>query len=110
MRLRRLQSVNVMEFESCLWIRPSYAGRNQSHGRTMSKNIETTARPISPDAPVYPEDVEATIQETLAILADDRTYQQRRDAIKKSATPIVQQKHLRAEVDSLYRGIVNLTC
>ena len=44
------------------------------------------------------------------MLADDRTYQQRRDAIKKSATPIVQQKHLRAEVDSLYRGIVNLTC
>jgi hypothetical protein len=38
------------------------------------------------------------------MLADvDRTYQQRRDAIKKSATPIVQKKHLRAEVDRLYR-------
>jgi hypothetical protein len=70
----------------------------------MSKIVETTRRVSVPDSPVYPEDVEAAIQETLAILADvDRDYDQRREAIKKSSISIVQKKRLRVEVDGLHR-------
>ena len=72
-------------------------------GPIMSKNTHKT-RPVASNSPVYPEDVQTAIQETLAILADvDSTYEKRRDAIKKSVASIVQKKHLRAEVDSLHR-------
>jgi hypothetical protein len=71
----------------------------------MSKNNQATVGLGSgPGSPVYPEDIETAIQETLTALADlDRTYEKRREAIKKSVASIVQKKRLRAEVDSLHR-------
>jgi hypothetical protein len=71
----------------------------------MSKNIQATAeRTNLPDTPVLPEDIETAIRDTLAMLAEvDRTYQQRRDAIRRSAASIVQKKHLRGDVDRLHR-------
>ena len=63
-------------------------------GRTMTKNIETLARPIGlPEKPVLTEDLDAAIQDTLTMLADvDREYEQRREAIKKS--PITNERNL----------------
>jgi hypothetical protein len=71
----------------------------------MSKNNRATVRLGSgPGSPVYPEDMETAIQETLTALADlDRTYDKRREAIKKSFASIVQKRLLRANVDSLHR-------
>jgi hypothetical protein len=71
----------------------------------MSKNNEDTVRLGSgPGSPVYPEDLETAIQETLTALAElDRTYEKRRAAIKKSLASIVQKRLLRAEVESLHR-------
>ena len=64
----------------------------------MSKNVQITAQPLAlPDKPVLFEDLEGAIQDTLALLADlDRSYEQRREAIKKSSMPIVQKKRLRS--------------
>src|SRR5215211_7937951 len=71
----------------------------------MSKNVQMTAQPLAlPDKPVLFEDLDCAIQDTLVMLADlDRSYEQRRDAIKKSSMPIVQKQRQRAEVDSLHR-------
>ena len=71
----------------------------------MSKNNRATVRLGSgPGSPVYPEDIETAIQEALSALADlDRTYEKRREAIKKSFVSIVQKRLLRADVDSLHR-------
>lgn len=72
----------------------------------MSKNTQISASPVAlPDRPVFPEDLEARIQDTLALLADvDRAYEQRREAIKQTFGSLVQKKRLRAEVDSLHRS------
>ena len=71
----------------------------------MSKNNQATVRSITgPDSPVYPEDIETAIQGTLTALAElDRTYEKRREAIKKSFVSVVQKRLLRANVDSLHR-------
>jgi hypothetical protein len=71
----------------------------------MSKNVQITGQPLTPlDKPVLHEEIEAAIQNTLAMLADvDRRYDLRREAIKKSSITLVQKKRLRAEVDSLHR-------
>jgi hypothetical protein len=71
----------------------------------MSKNKETTARAVTLAAsPVYSEDIEAAIQETLGLLANvDQNYELRREAIKKSSVSILQKKRLRTEVDRLHR-------
>ena len=71
----------------------------------MSKDVQITAQPLPPlDKPVLFEDLADAIQGTLVMLADlDRSYEQCREAIKKSSMPIVQKKRLRAEVDILHR-------
>jgi hypothetical protein len=71
----------------------------------MSKNNQIVARDITlPASPVYSEDVEAAIQDTLALLAEvDRGYELRREAIKKSSFSVVQKRRLRTEVGSLHR-------
>jgi len=74
------------------------------HRRAMSKNPQTAERPITSNSPVYPDDLEAAIQETLLTLADvDRAYELRREAIKNSFFTLVEKKRLRAEVETLHR-------
>jgi hypothetical protein len=71
----------------------------------MSKVVETTTRRIGlADALVYPDELEAELQHTLATLADvDQAYEQRRVMLERRSISQGQKKRLRAEVDMLHR-------
>jgi hypothetical protein len=77
---------------------------NEALVHYVEEHRATVRSVTGPGSPVYPEDVETAIQETLIALAElDRTYEKRREAIKKLFASIVQKRLLRANVDSLHR-------
>jgi hypothetical protein len=58
----------------------------------------------SPQAPVYPADLEAAMQETLATLADvDLAYEQHRKMLDGWSGSKTQRERLRAESDVLHK-------
>jgi hypothetical protein len=69
----------------------------------------TFFRPDAPDAvpnspPLYPDDLEGAIQDTLATLADiDCAYDERRSALWEWSGPQADKMRLLGEVDSLHR-------
>ena len=55
-------------------------------------------------APVYPDDLEAELQETLATLADvDHAYEQRRNMLDRWSGSEAKKDRVRAELESLHK-------
>ena len=61
--------------------------------------------PSSPETPLYPDDLQDAIQDTLSKLADvNLIYELRRDLLDSLSVSAATGERLRAELEALYRS------
>jgi hypothetical protein len=75
-------------------------------GEVIMAKLSTEAlRAAAPtDTPIYPDDLEAAIQETLAMLADvDLEHEQRCEMLDRWSGSETQKERLRRELDTLHQ-------